>query len=106
MRKLSLGAALLLACSLLGAALAHAAGRKVVKRVQPQYPELALKMRIEGTVKLEVDINEDGKVVDVRAVSGHPILKPAAVNCLKKWEFEPANGKTTELVEVTFKLPE
>jgi TonB family protein len=74
--------------------------------VPPGYPELALKMRVEGTVKLEADVNEDGKVVDVRAVSGHFLLRPAAIECLRKWQFEPASGKTTEAVEVIFKLPE
>jgi len=104
MRKFSFCAAFLLVSSLLGATLAHAADRKVVKRVPPEYPVLALRMKVEGTVRLEADINEDGKVVDVRPVSGHPLLKPAAVACLKKWQFEPASGKSTELVEVNFKL--
>jgi TonB family protein len=63
-------------------------------------------MRVEGAVRLEADVNEEGKVVEVRPVSGHPLLRPAAVDCLKKWVFEPASGKTTEVVEVTFKLSE
>jgi protein TonB len=106
MRKLRYFAAFVLTYSLLGATLAHAAGRKVVKRVPPQYPTLALKMRIEGTVKLEVNVDADGKVVAVRAVGGHPILRAAAVDCLKKWEFEPGSGKTTEVINITFKLSE
>jgi protein TonB len=106
MRKLRYFAALVLTYSLLGVSLAQAAGRRVVKRVPPRYPELAIKMKVEGTVRLEADVNADGKVEEVRALSGHALLKPAAIDCLKKWEFEPGRGKTTEVVFVNFKLSE
>ena len=90
----------LLATPLLGAET-----RKVVRMNQPQYPPMALRMRAEGVVKLETVVNGDGKVEDVKVVSGHPLLKATASECVKQWQFEPTGEKTVVQVEVTFKLP-
>jgi len=83
----------------------YAESRKVVKKISPQYPVLAVKMRVEGTVKLEAEVDADGNVGEVKVVSGHALLKPAAVDCLKKWQYEPGSGKTVEVVSLEFKLP-
>jgi len=79
--------------------------RKVVKKCPPQYPVLALKMKVEGQVKLEAEVDAEGNVGEVRVVSGHALLKQAAVECVKKWQFEPGSGKTVEVVGFDFKLP-
>jgi TonB family protein len=83
----------------------QAEARKVVKKSSPQYPALAAKMRVEGTVKLEAEVDASGNVGEVRVVSGHALLKPAAVECVKKWQYEPAGEKTVEVVAFDFKLP-
>lgn len=87
------------------ATLKGAEARRAKKMVQPRYPEIALKMHVEGTVKLEAVVGSDGKVNNVIVVSGNPLLKPTAVDCVKEWEYEP--GKDTSLipVEINFKLP-
>jgi len=90
---------------LLAATSLHAEGRKVVKKSSPQYPALAARMRVEGTVKLEAEVDASGNVGEVRVVSGHTLLKPAAVECVKKWQYEPGSGKTVEVVAFDFKLP-
>lgn len=79
--------------------------RKHKKMVQPEYPEIARKMHVEGTVKLEAVVDSDGKVKNVIVVSGPPLLKPSAVDAVKQWEYEP--GKDTALVpiEINFRLP-
>ena len=98
--------AILLAGSyLLASTLLGAEARKVKKSVQPQYPALALKMKVEGTVTLEASIDADGNVEEVKAVSGHTLLKDPAAECLKKWQYEPGTGKTVETVNVIFRLP-
>jgi len=81
-------------------------GRKAIKKVQPKYPELALKMRVEGTVKVEAVVGSDGTVKNVIVVSGNTLLKSAVIDCVKQWQFE--SGKDTALVpvEVDFKLPD
>ncbi|HLY62618.1 MAG TPA: energy transducer TonB [Terriglobia bacterium] len=87
------------------ATLQGAETRKAKKMTQPKYPEIALKMHVEGTVKVEAVVGADGKVNNVIVVSGNPLLKSTAVDCVKQWEYEP--GKDTALVsiDISFKLP-
>jgi len=59
------------------------------KRVTPEYPELASVARITGSVVVEVTVNEEGTVEAARAVSGHPLLKDAAVDAARGWVFTP-----------------
>jgi TonB family protein len=59
------------------------------KRVEPAYPPLAKTARVTGAVAVEVTIDEEGKVIAARAVSGHPLLKDAAVNAAREWTFTP-----------------
>ncbi|MBZ5662644.1 MAG: energy transducer TonB [Acidobacteriia bacterium] len=87
------------------ATLLHADTRKSVKTVPPVYPAIASKMHIEGTVKLDVTIDPDGSVEDVKVVSGHSLLTPAAIDAVKKWRYEPGEGKITQLVNIEFNLP-
>jgi TonB family protein len=90
---------------LLAVTLLHADTRKATKTVPPVYPALALKMRIEGTVKLEASINDDGTVDNIKIISGHSLLVPAAVDAVKKWHYESGIGKSTQVVSVDFALP-
>lgn len=93
------------ALCLFTATLLHADTRKSVKTVPPVYPAIASKMRIEGTVKLDVTIDPDGSVEDVKVVSGHQLLTAAAIEAVKKWRYEPGEGKITQSVNVEFNLP-
>ena len=93
------------AICLFAATLLHADNRKSVKTVPPAYPAIALKMRIEGTVKLDVTIDPDGSVADVKVVSGHQLLASAAADAVKKWRFETADSKSTQPINVEFNLP-
>jgi TonB family protein len=62
---------------------------RLIHRVAPVYPWSALKAHIEGDVVLEVENDIKGNVKKVRVVSGHPRLKHAAVQAVKKWKYEP-----------------
>ena len=64
--------------------------RRAKSKVQPAYPELARKMNITGTVKIEVVVLPNGTVKDARVVGGHPGLANAALEAAKKWRFDPA----------------
>jgi len=97
--------AILAAYCLLATPLFGAETRRVTKTSQPQYPALALRMRVEGVVKLETVVNGDGRVEDVKVVSGHTLLKSTAVECVKQWQYEPTGEKSVVPVEVTFRLP-
>ena len=78
--------------------------RAVKSRVAPVYPEIAKRMKITGEVKLEVIVDAEGKVKDVRAVSGNHMLEIAAEDAVRKWKFEPGSGDTTVVVGVNFEL--
>jgi periplasmic protein TonB len=105
-RKTMIVIALVAGICLQVATLKAAEARRATKMVQPKYPEIALKMHVEGTVKVEAVVDKDGKVNNVIVVSGNPLLKPAVVECVKQWQYEP--GKDTSLVpvDVNFKLPD
>ena len=84
-----------------------AEGSRTVKvRVQPVYPELARRMNITGTVKLQVTIAADGSVKSIRPVGGHPLLIDSAINAVKAWKFEKAGDETTDVVSITFARPD
>jgi TonB family protein len=95
----------IVALCLLTATLLHADTRKSVRTVPPVYPAIAAKMRIEGTVKLDVTIAPDGSVGDIKVVIGHTLLAPTAIDAVKKWRYEPGEGKSTQSVSVEFNLP-
>ncbi len=105
MTRKSIFVMLIAAFCLFAATLLHADTRKSVKTVPPAYPAIALKMKIEGTVKLDVTIEPDGSVADVKVVSGHQLLASAAMDAVKKWRYETAESKSTQSVNVEFNLP-
>jgi protein TonB len=76
--------------------------RKVKAQSTPAYPELARKMNITGTVKIQVVIAPNGSVKAVKLVGGHPVLATAAMESVKKWKYEPAKDETTTVVEFHF----
>ena len=94
-----LAACLILSCSFLHAA---DADRKILTRVDPEYPEIARKMQIHGVVKLKVWIRPDGNVSRVEYVGGHPLLAEAALNAVRKWKFETAPVESTLQLELKF----
>jgi protein TonB len=72
----------------------------------PEYPRLARKRGYEGTVVLEVLVDEEGRVEDMRLFrsSEHRILDKAAMASVKKWLFEPGM-RGGEPVEMWVKIP-
>jgi len=72
--------------------------------VQPEYPVLARQTHVSGTVVVNAVIDEDGNVVGARALSGHPLLIPAALKAVLQWKYEPTllNGTPVAVeMEVT-----
>jgi TonB family protein len=76
--------------------------RKAKSKVQAVYPELARKMNITGTVKVEVVVLPNGAVKGARVMGGHPVLANAALDAVKKWRFEPAAMESTGIVDFKF----
>lgn len=81
----------------------------LINKVQPLYPPIAKNARIQGTVVLQAVISKSGVVENLHAVSGHPMLIPAAVEAVKQWRYKPyyLNGEPVEVettVQVNFTL--
>ncbi len=79
--------------------------RRAKVKVQPVYPDLARKMSLAGTVKIEVTVAPNGVVKDARVVGGHPVLAGAALDAAKRWRFEPAAGENSGIIEFKFEAP-
>lgn len=83
---------------------------RLIKKVNPVYPEEALKKKIAGTVIMEATIDEKGKVKNGRIIkSPDPLLSNAVMGAVKQWVYEPfiVNGKAKSViftVNVTFTL--
>ena len=81
----------------------------LIRKVQPAYPALARQARIQGTVLLQAEISKTGDIINLQAISGHPMLVPAAVEAVKQWKYKPyiLNGEPVEVdtqITVNFTL--
>jgi len=65
---------------------------KPIRRTSPVFPERARRMGLEGTVKVRLLLDNEGKVKRVRLVEAQPegVFEEAAMAALDKWVFEPA----------------
>jgi TonB family protein len=66
------------------------------------YPELARKLNIVGTVKVEIVVAPNGIVKDAKVVGGHPVLANAALEAVRKWRFEPTAMESSGVVDFKF----
>lgn len=78
----------------------------VLAQTNPVYPALAKAAKIQGKVVLRITITAEGHVGNVRVVSGHPMLIPAAIDAVKKWEYRPfiINGAAAP-VDTVIEIP-
>jgi len=85
------------------------AGKRIAGQ-DPEYPPLAQQVRIQGVVRLTVEIAADGHVRKMNLVGGHPLLVSAATEAVRTWQYQTTllNGlpvAVTGDVEVPFSLP-
>lgn len=75
---------------------------KLISRVRPIYPPLAIRARIQGNVVLHAIISKEGGVSELQVLSGHPLLVSAALEAVRQWRYSPAllSGQPVE-VETT-----
>jgi len=74
--------------------------KNATSKPAPEYTAVAKQMKVSGRVELEVTIDTDGSVENVKALTGNPLLTGSAVSAVKKWKFTPftANGQATKAV--------
>jgi protein TonB len=61
----------------------------LIRRVTPTYPPLARTARIQGPVVLFAVISKAGTIDKLRALSGPPMLIPAAIEAVSQWRYRP-----------------
>ena len=82
----------------------HAAAdtRKPVVNPDPVYPEIARRMNVSGTVKVELVIAADGTIKSAKVLGGHPVLADSVQRALKKWKYAPGASETTMQLDFKF----
>ncbi len=67
---------------------------KLIKFVQPDYPEMARASQLEGTVVVKVQVGPDGNVLQAVVLKGvHPMLDAAAVDAARRAKFIPGKQR-------------
>jgi protein TonB len=82
---------------------------KLISSTRPEYPAAARQSRVQGDVTVLVDVDATGKVTAAKALSGPPLLRPAAVESVRQWKYAPGSTDGTPApsqvtVNVAFRL--
>ncbi len=76
--------------------------RKLITRVEPEYPETLKRLYIGGVVRVEVEVEPNGVVKSTKLLGGSPILGQSTMKAIKKWKYAPAGSVETLTVKVEF----
>jgi len=76
--------------------------RKVITRIEPNYPPTLERLYIGGVVRLQVDIAPNGSVESAQLIGGNPILGQSAIAAVKQWKYTPAKTKTRTIERLEF----
>jgi TonB family protein len=76
--------------------------RKSLIKPTPVYPEVAKRLNLEDTVRIEAVGGPDGQVKETRVIAGHPVLVESALKALRDWKYEKASSETTVQLEFKF----
>ncbi len=76
--------------------------RRLERSDPPEYPEIAERMKLTGTVQVQALVRPDGTVKDVKVLGGHPLLADALARAVKQWKYQPAARETVEVVKFSF----
>ena len=83
-----------------------------VSNPAPEYPRRAIRLGVEGSVRLEFDVDTDGSVLDPYVVESSPagVFDRAAIKAVRKFLYEPRtyNGTSVKVnnvqIDLTFRL--
>lgn len=76
--------------------------RKLVRKIEPVYPQDLKRRSIGGVVKLDLKIAAGGNVERVEIIGGNPILADSAAQAVKKWQYAPAGASSSMVLNVEF----
>jgi len=82
---------------------------KMVRQIQPMYPQIAKTAHVQGTVILHAIIAKDGSVQELQYISGPALLMRSAMDAVHQWKYQPTllNGEPVEVdttISVVFTL--
>lgn len=78
------------------------ASRKLLRRVEPRYPDDLKRHDIGGVVRLSIEISPQGAVHKISPIGGNPILVESAMTAVKQWKYAPADSTQTLEVKIDF----
>jgi TonB family protein len=76
--------------------------RKVLTRVDPEYPDALKKLYIGGVVRVEVVVAPNGSVKSTKLLGGSPILGQSTMKAIQQWKYAPASAEQVLTVKVEF----
>ena len=76
--------------------------RKLITRVEPEYPETLKRLYIGGVVRVEVEVEPSGVVKSTKLLGGSPILGQSTMKAIKQWRYAPAASEETLTVKIEF----
>jgi TonB family protein len=76
--------------------------RKLVTRVEPEYPDALKRLYIGGVVRVEVVLAPNGVVKSTTLLGGSPILGQSTMKAIKQWKYAPAASEETFTVKIGF----
>jgi protein TonB len=76
--------------------------RKVISRVEPEYPDALKRLYIGGIVRVEVQVAPNGTVKSTKLLGGSPILGQSTMKAVKQWKYAPAAAEETLTVKLEF----
>jgi TonB family protein len=63
--------------------------KRVIHCEPPIIPDLLRRANFKGNVVLEIVVDPTGKVICIKALSGHSLFKGSAIDAVNKWSFQP-----------------
>src|SRR5579864_4675755 len=76
--------------------------RKLITRVEPEYPDTLKRLYIGGVVRVEVEVEPNGAVKSTKLLGGSPILGQSTMKAIKQWKYVPAASPETLTVKFEF----
>lgn len=80
----------------------NSSDRKVISRVEPEYPAALKRLYIGGVVRVEVQVAPNGTVKSTKLLGGSPILGQSTMKAVKQWKYAPAAAEETLTVKLEF----
>lgn len=82
---------------------------KLLRRIIPIYPPIAIAAHVQGSVHLVGVISRDGTIRELQVIDGSPLLVRAALDAVRQWVYKPTllSGEPVEVIApitVTFTL--